>query len=113
TVTGVQTCALPISPSSGGTNPQPPRCQYFAPISTVLGLNGRRAIVRVHGSRVTAVQMRARCGRIKADLATFGPEATPENASACRTEARNAAVGSSPAGEPNRTGTPARLGDSR
>src|SRR5262249_40123719 len=30
-----------------------------------------------------------------------------------RTDARNAAVGSSPAGEPNRTGTPARLGDSR
>src|SRR4051812_43603953 len=32
--------------------------------------------------------MRARCGCIKADLATLGPEAIPKNASACRTEAR-------------------------
>jgi hypothetical protein len=30
--------------------------------------------VRVHGSRVTAVQMRTRCGRFKADLAAIGPK---------------------------------------
>src|SRR5208283_83786 len=49
---------------------------------------GRTQSVRVHGPRVTTVQMRARCGSIKADLTTLGPEATPENASACRTDAR-------------------------
>jgi hypothetical protein len=36
---------------------------------------------------VTAVQTRARWGSIQADLATLGPEAIPENASACRTGA--------------------------
>jgi hypothetical protein len=33
--------------------------------------------VRVHEPRVTAVQMRARCGGIKPDLATSRPEAVP------------------------------------
>src|SRR4051794_19484126 len=36
---------------------------------------------------VTIVQIRVRCGSIIADLATTGPQATPETASACRTEA--------------------------
>ena len=36
--------------------------------------------VRVHGPRVTAVQMRARCGGIKPDLAASRPQATPQNA---------------------------------
>ena len=44
--------------------------------------------VRVHGPRMTVVQMRARHGSIKADLAALRPEATPEGASVCRTEAR-------------------------
>ena len=44
-------------------------------------------MVHVHGPRVTAVQVRTRCSSIKADLATLGPQATPENASPCRTEA--------------------------
>jgi hypothetical protein len=47
---------------------------------------GRR--VRAHGPRVTAVQIRVRCGSIKADLATTGPQATPETALACRTDPR-------------------------
>src|SRR5262249_30200949 len=37
--------------------------------------------VRVHGSRVTVVQKRTKCGRIKAAPAARGPEATPERAS--------------------------------
>src|SRR4051794_19910124 len=37
--------------------------------------------------------MRARCGSIKADLATIGPQPTPENASAFRTDARKAQSG--------------------
>ena len=44
--------------------------------------------VRVHGPRITVVQMRARHGSIKADLAALRPEATPEGASVCRTDAR-------------------------
>jgi hypothetical protein len=36
------------------------------------------ARVRVHGPRVTVVQQRTRCGRVKADPADMGPEATPE-----------------------------------
>jgi len=51
------------------------------------------SVVRVHGPRVTDVQMRARCGSIKPDLTTSAPEATPINALACRTEA---GVGGSP-----------------
>ena len=53
----------------------------------------RPLLVRVHGPRVTDVQMRARCGSIKPDLTTSAPEATPINALACRTEA---GVGGSP-----------------
>jgi hypothetical protein len=36
---------------------------------------------------VTAVQQRTRCGSMTADPAAIGPEATPEGASACRTDA--------------------------
>src|SRR5438132_3345225 len=45
-------------------------------------------MVRVHGPRVTVVQVPIGCGSIKADLAATGPQATPENASACRSSAR-------------------------
>jgi hypothetical protein len=44
--------------------------------------------VHVQGPRVTAVQIRVRCGSAKADLATTRPQATPETASAFRTDAR-------------------------
>jgi RNA polymerase sigma factor (TIGR02999 family) len=44
--------------------------------------------VRVHGPRVTAVQLRARCGSRKADRAAIGPEATSDGASGCRTDVR-------------------------
>src|SRR5947208_347309 len=44
-----------------------------------------RREVRVHGPRVTAVQVRTRRGSVKADLAAIGPQAILENTSACRT----------------------------
>src|SRR5713226_7185563 len=44
--------------------------------------------VRVHGPRVTVVQVRIGCGSMKADLTAIGPQATPENTSACRSSAR-------------------------
>src|SRR5262245_4938865 len=47
-----------------------------------------RAIVRVHGLRVTVVQQRTRCGSMKAHPAGVGLEATTEGASCRRTEAR-------------------------
>ena len=40
------------------------------------------ATVRVPGTKVAVVQVRARRGSIKADPTNLGPEATPENASA-------------------------------
>jgi hypothetical protein len=40
------------------------------------------------GREVTVVQVQTRCGSTKADRAAIGPEATPEGASVCRTEAR-------------------------
>jgi hypothetical protein len=49
-----------------------------------------RAEVRVHGPRVTVVQKRTRCGRMKADPADVGTEVTSKGASVCRTDAREA-----------------------
>src|SRR5438270_856705 len=45
--------------------------------------------VRVHEPRVTVVQMRARCGSIRADLATLASEATPESASVVSARSRS------------------------
>jgi len=40
------------------------------------------------GPRVIVVQQRTRCGSMKGNLAEIGPEAIPEGASVCRTDAR-------------------------
>src|SRR5262249_15265972 len=44
--------------------------------------------VRVYGPRVAAIQLRTKGDSAKAALAALGPEATPQNASACRSSAR-------------------------
>src|SRR5215468_11177791 len=44
-------------------------------------MDGLACRVRVHGPRVTVVQQRTRCGRMVADPADMGPEATPKDAS--------------------------------
>ena len=63
--------------------------QRYRGIHVAFGSEGIMSIVvRVHGPRVTVIQMRARCGSMRTDLASFGPEVTPKNTSACRTEER-------------------------
>jgi hypothetical protein len=71
--------------------------------------SGLQVRIRIHGPRVAAVQKRTRCGSMKAHLATMRLR-QPRGACRCRrTEARNATVGPCPAGEPNRTETPAQV----
>ena len=43
--------------------------------------------VHVHGPMLTIVQQQTRCGRMKADPADGGSEASSKGASVCRTEA--------------------------
>jgi hypothetical protein len=51
-------------------------------VGLILGLEmsrlARSCKACVHGPMVTVVQQRTRCGRMKADPAAIGPEATPE-----------------------------------
>ena len=50
-------------------------------------------VVCVHGSRETAVQMRAKCGGIKPDLATSRPEAIPRRVVSSDRSARDSPIG--------------------